>query len=224
MKKVTNEIIKNEVLKNIMIENLNLPNPIIVECRRIGLKSKGVPHECHTNVAKMVSAYGGHQLIGYGIGEDRSLLNFCSHSVWLNPEGRAVCLTLGDDQCRKLVFIPMFVMNQSEIIEFFSSDTQRIKTLTSFIANTRGNWMCHNDKQSNYDACVEVLSAPRQQQNTKFSKLLKWASKNNRHHILGNPKKRDINISIQSHLLTGGISSQYLIENHGHKTFMWKVA
>ena len=68
--------------------------PIRVPIRKTGLSSQGDYLQCHINVKKMVSRYGGKRLIGHTVGEhDKDCFEVFGHSVWITPENKVVCIS-----------------------------------------------------------------------------------------------------------------------------------
>lgn len=76
-------------------QKIGLKNLIAVPVRTKGVSSQGVHNNCLANVIRMVYRYGGQMLVGWSYRETPAGAadDFLRHAVWVNPEGRAVCLT-----------------------------------------------------------------------------------------------------------------------------------
>lgn len=88
-------------------EKLNLGAFIRVPIRTKGLTGSGESFKCHYNVSALTKRYGGQWLRGYGVctykdgntysvGNNRRSVEttqFIFHSVWITPEGNAVCVS-----------------------------------------------------------------------------------------------------------------------------------
>ena len=76
-----------------------------VPIRKTGMTGSGMKGECHDNVSKIQSVYGGKVVTGFVICRDTvideirpgevNVFRFMSHSVWMTPEGKLVDVTLG---------------------------------------------------------------------------------------------------------------------------------
>jgi hypothetical protein len=209
MKKVMSELFKNESISDPITKQLKLPNPIEVECRRVGLKSKGVANECHNNVVKMVYAYGGSVLTGLAIDEMPRLgmRRYYGHSVWLTPEGRAVCLTLGHLD-EDIMFVPLFIHNQKDVQEMYGNDDIDLPVPLSFLVNHHLQWMIFNYPLS-HKVAMEFLSNPRKKLKRMFPKIVKIFRRMGVQDWVGHPKIRDIKKTIIGHHTYAGISSDF---------------
>lgn len=107
-----------------------LPSPIKVPIRTKGLTGSGDRLKCHINALVLAYRYGGTVLTGFhGVGSNKeeSDLDYsvlCSHSVWVTPEGNAVCPTLHnetDKDPRGFEFIPCFESDEFAVRAFFES-------------------------------------------------------------------------------------------------------
>ncbi len=71
--------------------------------RNDGLTGSGKPFKCHFNVAGLVKTIGGRMLRGFSVIQDSEDFTNCGfsntncqfvyHSVWINPEGNASCVS-----------------------------------------------------------------------------------------------------------------------------------
>ena len=221
--KISNETFQNETIQHPITRKLKLPNPVKVECRRDGLKSKGIRNECHANIAKMVYRYGGSQVVGLLVTDnspEKDLTEYIAHSVWMNPEGRLVCLTLGH-KYPQINFVPLFVYNQEHIKKMFQNDYVGVGAPLSFIANARCNWIVHNDEYEKRSQCVDILMRPRKVQNISFPKIVKDANRQGFGDCIGNPKFGDIRKSIIKQCSNGnGIDRIFMRERCNHKSFL----
>ena len=105
-----------------------LANPILVPVRRRGLSGSGEPRQCHTNALLLAYRYGGTVLTGYWSScEESELKNkvLCSHSVWVTPEGNAVCPTAHNvhHANESIPFVPCFEHDENAVRNFFKSRT-----------------------------------------------------------------------------------------------------
>ena len=91
-----------------IIKRLNIGMPCVVSIRSLWFCKY---NECHTNVEKCVSLYGGERVIGYYILEDDSKTVAFLHSVWLN-KGKYIDVTPFRDERSKNVFC---VLNEESI-------------------------------------------------------------------------------------------------------------
>lgn len=107
-----------------------LPSPIKVPIRTKGLTGSGDALKCHINALVLAYRYGGTVLTGFtGVGgeEDRCDHEYsvlCSHSVWVTPEGNAVCPTLHNDiytNPKGFEFIPCLESDEFAVRDFFES-------------------------------------------------------------------------------------------------------
>lgn len=106
-----------------------LANPILVPIRKGGLTGSGDANQCHTNAMLLAYRYGGTVLNGYGAdrSEGRTDINrsvLWTHTVWVTPEGNAVCPTAhnirpNDDDFQ---FIPCFEHDENTVRDFFEND------------------------------------------------------------------------------------------------------
>ncbi len=86
-----------------------------VPIRKVGLTGSGRLLDCHTNVSKLVYAYGGSDVRGYEVnihrldGEDVGI-SLNPHSVWKTPEGKLVDVSLNAQGKKEdyLYFIPVY--------------------------------------------------------------------------------------------------------------------
>lgn len=122
----------------------NLSNPIKVPVRLTGLSGSGDKGMCHTNCLLMADLYGGKVLSGFsldgGVG-DHSWIS--GHSVWITPEGSAVCITT-HGYAKKynittLNFIPLWVHESDDIKSFFE-DNKPINVPQNYIMKNR-DWV-----------------------------------------------------------------------------------
>jgi hypothetical protein len=132
MKFVKNEKFGCEVSKREHLirfaKSQGLPEPILVPIRRKGLSGSGDHNQCHTNSLLMADRYGGRVLTGLSLsilGPNSACV--VGHSVWVSPEGHAVCLTGNSgatfpnpDDCTD--FIPLWVYDEDECREFFEEN------------------------------------------------------------------------------------------------------
>ena len=112
---------------------------IRVPIRTKGLTGSGYSFKCHFNVAGLVSWKGGKVLKGYSVfqdegGEtvDRTPLGhtqFTYHSVWITPEGNAVCVSNNYEEREdiekdfdNILFIPIGI-GQIEELGYFPQST-----------------------------------------------------------------------------------------------------
>ena len=106
-----------------------LPDPIKVPIRRSGVSGSGDPHQCHTNSLLMADRYGGRVLVGLGFSSEHpNSIVVVGHSVWISPEGKAVCLTLNSSNPQIRVanvdFIPLWVYDEDDFREFFEENKE----------------------------------------------------------------------------------------------------
>lgn len=87
------EIASAKSLERKLAKKLNLQYKIEVPIRQKGLSSKGLRLKCLPNVANMVRKYGGRVAIGLIYRDFSGIPQFGRHSVWITPEGKAVCIT-----------------------------------------------------------------------------------------------------------------------------------
>lgn len=193
MKKIDEKMFqKNPIIEDQLCEKLKLPKKRLVKCRQDGLKSKGNPNECHCNVAKMVYRYGGHHLMGYEVRwigpAGKEVLLFNPHSIWLNPEGEMVCLTMGH-KYEEIHFIAIGILDQNEIKDFWATD-KKINIVPDFFANDAGDWIIFDDK---YDAPYfgSVLTAPKAIRRRELKKLRRANPT-----LVGDIKIRNVNKTI----------------------------
>ena len=207
MKKVRSEMFeKNQIISVPITKKLKLPNVVNVECRPVGMRSKGVPHRCHGNVSKMVYRYGGSQVIGYSInaykfgredGSSSEIYRIFPHSVWLNPEGELVCLTMGH-KYQKIRFIPFYIYDQNDIKEFFEKNT-KIPLPMDLVCDKQGNWlMVESDEEAENAATLLI-------QNRKIRKIqwnfrTKYLKSIGCGHHFGNSKKNNLIKSIEKEI------------------------
>jgi len=79
--------------------------------RKRGLTSSGIKSECHRNVALLTKTFGGKHVKGFSCswktGSGPTIVyKFIFHSVWVTPEGKAVCPTWMPER-DVLPFIPV---------------------------------------------------------------------------------------------------------------------
>jgi len=131
MKFVKNETFGCEVSKREHLirfaKSQGLPDPILVPIRRKGLSGSGDPRQCHTNSLLMADRYGGRVLTGLCLSFVGTNSTFVvGHSVWVSPEGHAVCLTTNSSVKNLLKdhvdFIPLWVYDEDECREFFEEN------------------------------------------------------------------------------------------------------
>jgi len=99
---------------------------LTVPKRKNGLTSSGKPHECHRNVAMLVENFGGKHLKGFCLNrvvklvDETTIFKFIWHSVWVTPEGKAICPTMMEGDLDALVFIP--VHEWTPVLDFYGED------------------------------------------------------------------------------------------------------
>ena len=77
--------------------------------RTTGMTAFGKAHACHTNCQALLYEIGGKILRGYALQEEGDMIQFMFHSVWVSPEGKAVCVTrYGIDDPEFVRFIPLY--------------------------------------------------------------------------------------------------------------------
>jgi len=78
-----------------IIDALQLKPLIKVKIRNTGKLSNGVKGYCHNNVMELASKLGGKVVTGYSVRRvnDLNQTYLFSHSVWLSPENKYVCVT-----------------------------------------------------------------------------------------------------------------------------------
>ena len=71
---------------------------------------------CHSNVSKLVSTYGGSEIRGYYVDYLRKLdiFSFTPHSVWKTPEGKLVCVTPDEKGSTEISFLPFAENNPTK--------------------------------------------------------------------------------------------------------------
>ena len=103
------EVSNDYIPKNQMelLRKIGLQNIIKVKRRKNGMTSSMKPKGCHSNVRILVEQFGGKQLVGYGICEEgKRPFRIYYHSVWITPEGNAVCIT-DVDLGNEYLFLPI---------------------------------------------------------------------------------------------------------------------
>ena len=98
-------------------DKMGLGECIRVPIRTKGLTGSGISFSCHDNSILLAMRFGGHRLTGYSLMlDDDSNYQFIHHSVWLNPEGNASCVSnnyddgnTGWDDPDHILFIPVFL-------------------------------------------------------------------------------------------------------------------
>jgi hypothetical protein len=81
-----------------------------VPVRKSGITSWGKAFCCHFNCNTLLHWVGGKVLRGYWIHKTGSEYKLDFHSVWITPEGRAVCVTRypGDENRDFRLFVPIY--------------------------------------------------------------------------------------------------------------------
>lgn len=100
-----------------------LADPIKVPIRMDELTGADCPDQCHTNALSLAYRYGGGVLTG--LVERATLYNFevaFGHSVWITPEGNAVCPAAKDwGSGKDFELIPCWEYTHSEVCAFFAN-------------------------------------------------------------------------------------------------------
>jgi len=80
----------------------------LVPIRKVGMTGSGKEYDCHSNVSKLVSVYGGKRVVGYSLefNKEYNEFLFSPHSVWETPEGKLVDVTLNWKQDDEVMFLP----------------------------------------------------------------------------------------------------------------------
>jgi len=98
-----------------------------VPIRKVGLTGSGRLLDCHTNVSKLVYAYGGSDVRGYELNTHRldgkvGYISFTPHSVWKTPEGKLVDVSLNAQGKKEdyLYFIPVYESDHTDGFNFSS--------------------------------------------------------------------------------------------------------
>jgi hypothetical protein len=102
---------------------------IRVPIRTKGLTGSGYSFKCHFNVAGLVSWKGGKVLKGYSVFQyEMGHTEFSFHSVWITPEGDAVCVSNNYDERKdiekdfdNILFIPIGIGQIDELGVFPNS-------------------------------------------------------------------------------------------------------
>ena len=106
-------------------------NPIRVPVRIKGLTGSGAVNECHTNSLTLAYRYGGSVVTGFVLPSGLTPNNWrhqvlFGHSVWITPEGNAVCPTLHHDTVASsegfFEFVPCVEHDEVAIRDFFEND------------------------------------------------------------------------------------------------------
>ena len=110
-----------------------LADPILVPIRLGGLTGSGDAQQCHTNALILAYRYGGFVLNGYYtdrlLGKTESKHSVLwGHSVWVTPEGNAVCPTSHNIKSNEthVQFIPCIKHDWNTVRDFFENGASPI--------------------------------------------------------------------------------------------------
>lgn len=119
-----------------------LADPIRVPIRIGGLTGAGDLNQCHTNALILAYRYGGSVLSGLAACAFSDTFKLAmGHSIWITPEGNAVCPTAHNWGCgRHFALIPCWEHNYNEIRDFFESNMV-LKNLKNVMFKKDGE--CH---------------------------------------------------------------------------------
>lgn len=161
MKLINNEKFSCEISKDVTLKSFarhhKLSCPINVPVRTSGLSSNGTKSMCHANALRMAYRYGGSVLSGLYVGNapTQNVKVLYSHSVWITPEGKAVCLTLSG-LYENIDFIPLWEHDHETVQSFVERETE--VTIPSNIAISKsGYWYIWgvNELLYKFDALME---------------------------------------------------------------------
>jgi len=115
---------------------LNVPK------RKNGLTSSGKISECHSNVALLVKEFRGKHLRGFMIDTyekchpklgNITFFVFMWHSVWITPEGNAVCATKFSDRAAEVMgfeeYVPFIPIGFTDEFTIFDGEDFRMSSI-----------------------------------------------------------------------------------------------
>lgn len=165
-----------------------LPNPILVPIRTKGLTGSGDAQQCHTNALVLAYRYGGTVLNGYYtdslIGQNDSNYSLLwGHSVWVTPEGNAVCPTAHNTRFNEkyIRFIPCFEHDENAIRDFFQKGAAPIICRSIMFSLTDASYVLAIDgeEDSQVDGFTRMTKIKRKQIIKNLAKKGLAGTKNN---------------------------------------------
>jgi len=141
------EIVRDTVPNYVreMKEKLGLGEIIKVPIRTEGLTGSGKSFKCHHNSSALVERWGGQRLTGYSVfvypeGNGDGLTPYghtqlSFHSVWITPEGSAVCVSNNYDNDESITYDEGYIL----FIPFGVGCIEEIG-YNAYTISFRGNW------------------------------------------------------------------------------------
>lgn len=154
-----------------------LADPIRVPIRARGLTGSGDPNQCHTNALILAYRYGGGVLCGLA---EESLFPYkfpfgiaVGHSVWITPEGNAVCPTAHNwDRGGDFELIPCWEHNYEAIRAFFESNI-KFKHPTDIMFKKNGEYYAVDNVHDGIELGENLEKFPRNQRRAAIKLLTK---------------------------------------------------